>query len=372
METEASDAIEKLKQDMQINWRTRQKWQESPLESYFREIDLVFADSTYGEYYQRALQEDTNYLTALLLEDYKFRADNFSNICASCEGQQRTGKSLSFLYKCLLLGKIFGRPFSLKNLYYTPEDTDKALETAEQRTTHWLDEQRKTNIGTLSMTTQLRLSDYEDQLAKHQTNLLYCSPTLREHSHYFVFSTFKIIRQQTDVCQDCKKIKDPKEHNPCLNCPTTQDQRSGYPTAFLLMLQTKRIIDQRLVPRGLIKLPMPNPQIVQEYDVLKNEHLRKLQAKEEESWKQLRELAQKVFDTNKDKLMYKTKKGFTKSQSERNMKIAVYDAIGMRRLTNEGYSLLVGILKGMIEEHIMKEGINEEAEQDMEGGEDAD
>jgi hypothetical protein len=360
METEASDAIEKLKEDMQINWRTRQKWDESPLESYFREIDLVFADSTYGEYYQRALQEDLNYLTALLLEDFKFKADTFSNVVASIDGMQATGKSLSGLYKSLLLGKIFGRPFTLKNLYFTPEELDKALENAEYRTTHFMDEQRKTNIGTLSMTTQLRLADYEEQLRRSGISLLYAAPELRDHQHYFVFSTFKIIRQQTDVCQDCKKIKDPEQHNPCLNCPTPQDQRSGYPTAFLLMLQTKRLIDKRLVPRGLIKIPMPNPQIVEEYDVIKKEHIRKLKAKEEESWNQLRELAQKVFDAGKDRLMHRTKKGNMKAQSNRNMKIVIYDIIGMRRLTNEGYDLLIGVLKSMVDEHVMKENLHDE------------
>ena len=261
------------------DWKSKTKYDESPLETYFREVDINSTEATYGEYFSRAMQEDIRVMNSLLLDDIKFRADSFMNVVASVEGQQGSGKSISFIYLGLLIGKFFGYPFALKNIIFDPDDLDTALEKADKRTTWLMDEQKRANVGMMSRTTQLNLTDLEDQLRRSQINLLYASPSLRQHEHFFAFKTFRIIRINDADCTECDEYKhwNPTsgQPSPCDTCDLPADKRNGYPKYFLLLLQTKRLIDNMLVPRGIVQFPMPNIKFIEQYDKVKQQHIKR-------------------------------------------------------------------------------------------------
>jgi len=152
--------------ETKTDWKSKTRWGESPLETYFREVDINSTEATFGQYFQRAMTEDIRVMNSLLLDDIKFRADNFLNWICSCEGKQGSGKSLSLIYAGLLIGKFFGYPFTAKNVIFDPDDLDSALEKAPHRSTWLMDEQKKVTVGMMSRTTQLNLLDYEEQLRR--------------------------------------------------------------------------------------------------------------------------------------------------------------------------------------------------------------
>jgi len=354
--------VQSAEKDFLKNWKTLQRFDESPMETYFKTIDMEFLEGNadkMNSYLVRAMSEDTSYLNQLLMIDFKYRADSKMNAICSCHGLQGSGKSLSMIYLGLLLGKIFSRPFSVKNIVFDPEELDSKLEKSGYRETYLLDEQRQTNVGLMSRTTQLRIADYDDQLRFSQNNLLYASPELRDHSHFFIFKTYKIVRHKNPKCVACVKFKayDPKlgQRNPCDNCVVLPETRTGYPKAFLLMLYTNNTLQgsfNRLVPRGIVSFPMPNQNIVDEYDKVKGRHIKMLKAKETSAFNRLKELGDKIFERHKDGLVITTKRGALKPASRNMIKLKIYDTVGLRYLTNDGTELLVDIILEKIREHI--------------------
>jgi len=478
------------------NWGTS-KYGESPLQQYFRQVDLSLIEATQGDYYKRALMEDIATLTRLFVEDMKFRSDHFLNVVLclskdteirvagkdkktieqhykknptvkipsynfknqktelkkgkiiktgqkqlykinlkrgksvkttaehrffvktkkgkiiekkvkelkkgdkiivesahlietreiksieklpkkeetydiidvednhnyflangilshnSISGAQGSGKSLSGLYLLLLLAKIFQKPIDINNVLFDPEELDKKLETSKNRESFMMDEQRVTNVGMMSKTIQDRLIDFEEQLRKSQTNLIYCAPSLRTHEHYFVLETYKIIRIQNPKCTQCKEKK-------CKSCDIPETERSGYPKYFLVMLKTKREPDHTLVCRGLLKIPMPNPNIVKEYDEIKDEHISRLKKKDSNMWEQMKKLRDTIWAQKKEELITQLKSGVWKENTKKQIQICIYDVKGQRHLTNEAVDLMITMLQGKAKEFITKNGLDDE------------
>lgn len=334
------------------NWGTA-KYGESPLQQYFRQVDMQLIEATQGDYYKRALQEDIATLTRLFMEDMKFRSDHFLNVVLSISGAQGSGKSLSGVYLLLLLAKIFQKPIDINNILFDPEELDKKIETAVNRESFMLDEQRVTNVGMMSKTIQDRLVDFEEQLRKSQINLIYCAPSLRQHEHYFVLETYKIIRIQNPKCAECKEKK-------CKTCNIPQHERSGYPKYFLLMLKTKREPDHTLVCRGLLKIPMPNPKIVKEYDEIKDTHIERLKRKDSNMWEQMKKLRDTIWEQKKEELITQLKDRRWKEQTKKQIQICIYDVKGQRHLTNEAVDLMITMLQGKAKEFITKYGLDDE------------
>jgi len=198
-----------------------------------------------------------------------------------------------------------------------------------------------------------------------QINLLYASPSLRQHEHYFVFSTFRIVRIADAECSHCK---DYEKYNPmsgkpspCESCTLPVHKRNGYPKYFLLLLKTKRLIDSMLVPRGIIQFPMPNNKFVEEYDVMKQNHIKRLQAKESAWWDKMKKYADFVWVAKKDKLVKQLKKGGYQVVGKETIKVAILDAIG-RKLTGEANETLIELVKQRAEEHLLKKGVMAEEE----------
>jgi hypothetical protein len=330
------------------------------METYFREVDINSTEATYGEYFKRAMQEDPRVMNSILLDDIKFRADSFQNVVASVEGTQGSGKSLGFIYFGLLLGKFFGYPFTLKNIIFDPDDLDTALEKAPHRTTWLMDEQKRANVGMMSRTTQLNLTDLEEQLRRSQVNLLYASPSLRQHEHFFAFKTFRIIRISDADCGECEEYKQWKpstgQPSPCDTCDLPTDKRNGYPKYFLLLLQTKRLLDNMLVPRGIIQFPMPNKKFVEEYDIIKLQHIKRLQAKESAWWDKMKAYSDQIWDRKKELLIKKLKNGNSQVVGKETIKVAILNTIG-RKLTNEATDTLTELVKQQAEDYILKTGL---------------
>lgn len=258
-----------------------------------------------------------DYIKDLLIQDGKFRAKFGLNIIASVDGEQGLGKSLFSLFWCYLLSEIFGVPFDIdKNLYVTPEDLDYGLRNSDFRTTHFLDEQRKKNVGMGAISTDLSLQDYEEQCRYTQKNIFYASPKIRDHSHYFVFTAQNIHRLTNDYCSNCP-IENQKE---CFkkkfetDCPPEFImlrggekvpfwERSGYPSRLIFLLKTKRKLDGWEVPRGFVSVPMVNPQTLMKYDKIKKKNIEKLESQEEDSFAYIRKEVQDFYKASWEKMI---------------------------------------------------------------------
>lgn len=262
----------------------------------------------YYKFVYEVAEKDPFYWTNALLEDFKFRERFGLNIIASAEGEQGTaGKSLFFLWWAFKLGEIFRKPFDMdKNLYAVPEELDYNIRTSEPRTTHFLDEQRNKNVGMGSRASDLSLQDYEEQCRFTQKNILYASPEIHDHAHYFVFNSQGIERWRNEMfCANCPENIQAKcyENKFDTCCPpefvglrggekVPFYYRTGYPKYFNFLLKTKRKIDGWLVPRGIVKVPCVSPETMLAYDLIKRKNVEKFEKNKEDSFKYLVEDAE--------------------------------------------------------------------------------
>jgi len=296
------------------------------LESTFIEFCEVMDKEAFAKgytidwYYNKCyelFEQAPDYLKDLIIENWTFRAKYGLNIVASFEGEQGSGKSLFALFWCYILGMIFGKPFDIeKNLYVIPEDLDNGLRDSEFRTTHFLDEQRNKNVGLGSISSELSLQDYEEQCRYTQKNILYASPTLHVHSHYFVFSSQSIERIANDYCAMCpQEVQAECYKNKFDTCCPSEFvflrkgekipfwERSGYPKRIIFLLKTKRKIDNSEVPRGFVSVPMPTPETVKKYDSIKRENIKKLESQEEDSFKYITLTINEFIKDHSDQLV---------------------------------------------------------------------
>ncbi len=299
---------------------------ESPFVKYCDAIDkkMMLQGASLDDYLALCFEIDENrvkfpnpnYIHDLLIKDFKFRAKFRGNIIMSVEGMQWTGKSLFSLYWAFVIGNIFEKPFRMdKELFAIPNDLDESLKKTPYRTTHFLDEQRKKNVGMGSVSVDLSLQDYEEQCRWTQKNIIYASPEIRDHKHYFVFQAQSMKRIENKIfCARC-----PAEiQNKCYKdqftttCPKefikenrgkkiTFYERSGYPKSFTFLLKTSRKLDgASLVPRGFVTVPIVTPETVQAYDIIKGKNIQRLEKQEDEAFKYKRTVIDKFVDSYGD------------------------------------------------------------------------
>ncbi len=296
---------------------------ESPFVKYCDTIDQkMMSDTANLDDYLRLCFEirdnrkkfpNPNYIHDLLIKDFEYRAKFRGNIIMSVEGQQWSGKSLFSLYWAFVIGKIFDKPFRMKKeLFAVPNDLDEALRKTPFRTTHFLDEQRKKNVGMGAVSTDLSLQDYEEQCRWTQKNIIYASPEIRDHKHYFVFVAQDMERiENKRFCARCPQ----KYQNTCYKdqfkttCPpnfikenkgkkVTFYERSGYPKSFTFLLKTSRKLDGApLIPRGFVTVPMVTPETVYQYDKIKAKNIDRLEKQEDEAFKYKRVVIDDFVDT---------------------------------------------------------------------------
>lgn len=259
---------------------------ESPFVQYCTQMD----DELHGQpfeawerYAKDLWRSNPTYITNALLDDFKFRARFQMNIIMSIEGPQGEFKSLFGLWWSYKLGEIFGVPFDMeKNLYGMPEELEHNVRESPYRSTHFLDEQNAVAIGSGSRRVAMSLIDFEEKGRWTQRNLIYASPYVGDHAHYFVFRSYASTRVNNPKCA-C---------NPeCLqNRWTTQCgipfwERTGYPESMTFIIETKRKIDNLPVVRGLVTIPMPTPETIKAYDVVKARNIARYDAQEDASSK---------------------------------------------------------------------------------------
>jgi len=342
-------------EELTRTWKTFNIYSEDPLQQHFDELDFQLAGMTYDEYWKYAQQQDPKKLTSLLIESWKWRADTRMNCVGSIEGQQGAGKSLTGIYFSLILGKIFDRPFSLKDIAFYPEEMEEKIEQSENRQTILCDEQQVSSVGIMSSTIRSRLVDLEEQLRFSMTNIWYVAPSLRQHQHYYVFKTWKPIRIKNRKCNLCRKPN-------CLGCEIEEEKRSGYPAFFISMLFTHRAQDNMLVPRGYVIAKMPPNKIVKEYEEIKAEHMRQIKAKESRRWDILKNLVQEVFSQGMERniLIRQTKTGKYTVAPQKIIKMLFYEMKGMNYVTNDCEELLLTMVSEKAKEHIIQEEMNAE------------
>lgn len=280
---------------------------DSPFIEYCQEIDKEYAGQGLQVYEDSAFQlfeRDPKYITNLLISDFIYRAKYQMNIIMSVEGEQGDYKSLFSLFWAYKLGEIFGTPFEMeKNLYAIPEDLDNNIRTSDNRTTHFLDEQRRKNVGVGSQSVKFSLMDYEEQCRYTQKNIIYASPEVHEHAHYFVFRSYTHERVSNKVCDACKLQPECVKNRWETMCEIPFYERIGYPKSMTFFLFTRRKVDKHEVLRGLVQVPMPTPDTLKLYDRIKGQNIKKLESQEEDSFKYIKECIDSFVESEKEKLV---------------------------------------------------------------------
>jgi len=303
--------------------------QESPMKQAFNKFDIEHTDWTSTDYQKYAGTVDIKYTTDLLVKEIAWRRDHCQNFVASIEGEQGSGKSTFFLYLSLLIGEIYGMPFSVENVHYAPEELDKAIQKAKKRETHFRDEHRRT-VGQMSKMIDQNLADYEDQLRKDQINLLFASVALQDHSHTFCFEAKNIFFN-----------------------------KDGYPTHVKAMFKTRRYTSyNEFVWRGFVVFPVPDRKFMEAYNQRKDKHLVNLKKKYGNTLDPIPFYAKQILKKKEKDIIRKTKEGYIIPIKSELMDIAIANEIGTMRFTTYGNNVLKAELREMIIQRYAK--INEE------------
>jgi hypothetical protein len=298
---------------------------ESPLKKYFNEFDVKNIDFSGDDYKREAIQlyndDGIAGMSTLLNKDWHWRASHKKNVVASIEGDQGEGKSLTMCYFGLLLGNIYGVPFVPENIYWDPDALVERLGQAKERETFLRDEHRKANAGIGSNYTNETLADYEDQLRKHQNNLLFASVDLQDHSHFFCFETMHM----------------------------TYEVEGDPPTSFDCILKTPRYTNRKeFVWRGYIRVPMPNKKFVDRYDELKNQHIEKLKQRQGGTLDPIEYWAKKLAQEKEAQIIKKNNLGIILPQKKEIIYLVVSGLIGSRKWTTQGYDMLIARMRQIV------------------------
>jgi len=300
---------------------------ESLLQSHIKEFDLDNTKLGFEGYYTVAVQQSAKQWNALLINDFEFRASHKLNVVASCEGVQGSGKSLFFLYLAKLLGGLFKREFKIDNICFTPYEFERRIKHSKERETFLIDEQTNITSGIMSRHVSENLKDYEEQLRYSQNNLLYASPSLRNHEHFFIFDTNRVPYSSVEriANERCTKEKECI----CEKIGLKEFQRCGYPIRFNAMLLTINALDYMLRPRAVISLPMINYKFYRQYDKLKSEYQAYLKKKGKGGiMPEVFESVDKIINKRKKDLFRKNVKGKIVLKQKKDLKIIAYEEVG--------------------------------------------
>ena len=324
---------------------------ESPLNKYCYQMDKKLLGSSLFDYYDFVEQVDFNYLTNLLLEDFKFRYSTQQNVLMEIYGQQRSGKSIFGQNMAGNLGQIYEMPFNMENHTLSDFDMlDNVLHNTPFRTTFIVDEQPLAFFGYGSTRTQKSLKDYEEICAYTMKNIIYISPSEREHSSYYVFKEDmlpSVERFKNETCLTCSQQKE------CLKiysetkfktlCGIPFYERHGYPVAFRFMLIMPRKSDNHLMPRGYVHFPVLPPAMMQRYDKIKNRNIDAFEKKKTFGWQEQRRLLREFQEKFKDKIVHDGK-----IVSKSLIKAYLQDYFGGRAFTTGELDMFAVLIKAEI------------------------
>jgi hypothetical protein len=270
---------------------------ESPFKKYCDAQDkYVMINNASHNFYESQAEElykhSPGYITEVFEAEAHFRAKTFNNEIISIEGQQGTFKSIfGAALSQHILCPAFKQPLDPKTFfsrwYCNAEELDEKIRVDDYKTVHVLDEQKKAVIGKGSVSANLRLSDYEDQCRKTQKSIIYISPEIFDHSHYFVFKSHSTPRLQNPLCELQKngKCTQGERINECFSHETKTlcskvkfNQRTGFPESIIFRLYTDNLYTGRKVCRGFLEIEPPSPEIFAYYfNIVKPLFLNKLE-----------------------------------------------------------------------------------------------
>lgn len=332
--------------------------EKSPLELFDTEIDKHNPSSGFWEMYEKALSRDRQYFTNLFLMDLDWRANHQQNALISIEGQQSSGKSLFGMNIAFRLGLFFNFPFIIdRDMFANPYDLDFELRKGERRRTFQYDEQPQRMVGVGSGATKVSLSDWEDIARYTQKNVIYCSPEVLDHSHYFVFQQVEhgIKRLHNDTCRNCPHLKECQTDFYKTMCEKGKVnhgikfwERDGYPVEFSFLLSTKRLADKLLIPRGVVTLPMVTPATALVYDQVKKKNILDFESFTNKSWNRKLEEIHEFVDEYFDKLTRWKVWGKTRTFGAENNAVIegwFYTKFTPSRFTKDEVKMFIGLIK---------------------------
>lgn len=294
--------------------------EESPLQRYYDQFDIEHINWTTNDYKLNALQMPIETTNQLLKSEFQWRKDHQQNVVASMEGPQGKGKSMPFSYLGLLLGNIFGVPFTPNDIHFSPGEFEQAFEKSIPCQTILKDEDPKTRVGMMSHMIDTNITDFEEQSRLKQNNLLQAGVELRSHAHFFWFESKHTIFDE-----------------------------NAYPKAFISILKTPRYTDRHeFVWRGLARFPMVNNEFAEAYLKRKEAHLSRLKAKYGNTLNPVSYFADKIFNKRKEALTVTTREGFIKPIQKHLMDFVVAEEIGTTRFTMPGYQRLNALIREKI------------------------
>jgi len=182
-----------------------------------------------------------------------------------------------------------------------------------------------------------------------QNNLIYASPEVLDHAHYFIFKQvdYDPPRILNKTCKKCKK------YNECLKnfystlCEIPFNERDGYPKEFNFMLLTRRLSDKLFIPRGIVSLPMVNKKVALRYNGIKGKNINKFEKYESESWQRmLKEINAFAKKYQKNLIQKREVKGVIKYKPESKEVIEgwFYDSFSTSRYTKGQVDIFVSLI----------------------------
>ena len=328
----------------------------SPLQKYCQDMDDRNTEMSFREIHRQVRALDTQYFTNIVIKDWEWRANHQQNIIASIEGQQGCGKSLFANDMCLRLGQMFNNPFlPERDLYINPFDLDHELRTCgSRRRTFLYDEQSKRRAGMGSVTTAISLTDYEEICRYTQNNLIYCSPEIVNHAHYFIFKevNYGVERKMVKACRECVKYNECHADYYDTLCDLKFWERDGYPVSFSFMLETKRLSDSIFVPRGVVTLPMVSWKSADIYNKVKAVNIKRFENFENDSWDNQKKMMEEFAKEYEATLFIPLKKGGFKIAPAKRIELKFFDKFGTERFTNRQVDVFVERVKEILTDRL--------------------
>lgn len=298
----------------------------SPLMKYIRDFDIQHIGWGYNEYWVNAQAQNRQVWNALFKSEIDFRQKFGLNIIWSDEGGQGDGKSMALLRKKRVIDDSFGVTYSLQKfinqIHFFNDDLEEALSEPGKRDCNVLDEQIR-EYGIMARFQEDRLANYEDTLRRPQRNIGYASPSLRKHEHFFVFEALGDF------------YVDPENYNV---------------TSVEVLLKIKRKSDGLIMPRGVLKLKAPEPELWEAYNAKKDHFLAKQRKRQGGVMSRLERDADRVITDHGASSFYKEfKNGERMLIGKEAILLRTYKTLGMRAYTVSGYALIVEEIRRILE-----------------------
>jgi len=180
-----------------------------------------------------------------------------------------------------------------------------------------------------------------------QNNLIYCSPEVVNHAHYFIFKevNYGVERKMVQKCRDCVKYNECHADYYDTLCDLKFWERDGYPLSFSFMLETKRLSDQLFVPRGVVTLPMVSWKSADIYNKVKAVNIKRFENFENDSWGNSKKLMQDFAVEYEKELFMPLVKGGFKIAPTKAIESEFFDKFGTERFTNRQVEVFIEMIK---------------------------